>query len=91
MSSDIVKKIYQHLFVTFSPIICEIKDESSLHINHPGFTTMNGGHYRIYLISMQFERKDRLSRHRLIYNCLADFMKHDIHALIINAFAPSEI
>lgn len=90
--SDLIKQIYQQLFITFSPVLCEIKDESSFHVGHYVDSTLNkGGHYHIHLISAQFETKDRLMRHRLIYDCLANFMKHDIHALTISASAPSEV
>ncbi|HEY0269133.1 MAG TPA: BolA family protein [Methyloradius sp.] len=77
------------LQATFSPIDCQIVDESSLHTGHAGAAS-GGGHYRIRLISGIFERKNRLIRHRLVYDCLADMMDKDIHALAIEAIAPSE-
>jgi len=45
----------------------------------------------VTLISDVFEGKNRLLRHRLVYDCLADMMHTDIHALAITAIAPSEI
>jgi BolA protein len=37
-----------------------------------------------------FEGKNRVNRHRLVYDCLSDLMQQEIHALAIVALAPSE-
>lgn len=69
---------------------CEVEDESALHAGHAG-AVAGGGHYRVSLISAVFEGKNRLIRHRLVYDCLADMMHKEIHALAITTIAPSEI
>ena len=73
----------------FSPHRLELKDESHLHAGHAGAAS-GGGHYRVTLVSDRFEGCSRVSRHRLVYDCLADMMHNDIHALAIVALAPSE-
>jgi len=60
-----------------------------LHAGHEG-AQAGGGHYRLRLVSDLFEGKNRLARHRLVYDCLRDMMHTDIHALAITAIAPSE-
>lgn len=82
--------IRERLLATFTPSECLVEDESALHAGHAGAAS-GGGHYRVRLISAAFEGKNRLIRHRLVYDCLADMMHKDIHALAITAIAPSEI
>lgn len=82
--------IREKLLAAFAPSECLVEDESALHAGHAGAAS-GGGHYRVRLISAAFEGKNRLIRHRLVYDCLADMMHKDIHALAITAIAPSEI
>ncbi len=82
--------IRTRLIATFAPQQCQVEDESALHAGHAGAAS-GGGHYRVQLVSTVFEGKNRLNRHRLVYDCLADMMHNDIHALAIIAIAPSEI
>jgi BolA protein len=82
--------IRERLLAAFTPSECQVEDESALHAGHAGAAS-GGGHYRVRLISAAFEGKNRLIRHRLVYDCLADMMHKDIHALAITAIAPSEI
>lgn len=85
-----VEVIRARLMADFAPQECNVEDESALHAGHPGAAS-GGGHYRVRLIAGAFEGKNRLMRHRLVYDCLAEFMHRDIHALAITALAPSEI
>jgi len=85
-----VQTIRSRLLASFTPSACKVADESALHAGHAGAAS-GGGHYRITLVSDVFEGKNRLSRHRLVYDCMADMMHTDIHALAIIAIAPSEI
>lgn len=82
--------IRTRLLTVFAPQECKVEDESALHAGHPGAAS-GGGHYRIRLVSAVFEGKNRVIRHRLVYDCLAELMHKDIHALAITALAPSEI
>ncbi len=82
--------IRERLLAAFAPSECLVEDESALHAGHAGAAS-GGRHYRVRLISAAFEGKNRLIRHRLVYDCLADMMHKDIHALAITAIAPSEI
>jgi BolA protein len=82
--------IQERLTATFSPQQCLVQDESALHAGHAGAAS-GAGHFRVQLVSSAFEGKNRLNRHRLVYDCLADMMHNDIHALAIIAIAPSEI
>ncbi len=84
-----VQRITERLTATFSPQVCLVEDESALHTGHAGAAS-GGGHYRIRLVSDLFAGKNRLNRHRLVYDCLSDLMQQEIHALAIVALSPSE-
>lgn len=83
-------KIRARLVETFTPLECQLEDESALHAGHAGAAS-GGGHFRLRIISPQFEKQSRIHRHRLVYDCLDDMMHTEIHALAITALAPSEI
>jgi BolA protein len=83
-------RIRTRLLATFTPLDCQLTDESHLHAGHAGAAS-GAGHYRLQLVSDRFEGLNRISRHRLVYDCLRDMMHTDIHALAIIALAPSEV
>ena len=79
----------QSLLVTLQPDKMEIIDDSHKHAGHEGARS-GGGHYTLYIVSAQFVGKPTLVRHRMIYSALGEMMKHDIHALNIQAYTPQE-
>jgi len=90
MLSDREQAIWLCLTKGLAPTQMTLDDESHLHAGHAGAAS-GGGHYRLRLVSRRFEGCSRVARHRLVYDCLADLMHSDIHALAINAVAPSEV
>lgn len=66
-----------------------VEDESAQHAGHAG-SASGGGHYRVTVVSSQFEGKTLVARHRLVYDALAKEMQHDIHALALTTLAPSQ-
>jgi BolA protein len=74
---------------SLSPAHIEIDDDSALHAGHEG-AKGGGGHYQLTIVSDQFAGKPTVARHRMIYECLADMMHKDIHALSIKAATPDE-
>ncbi len=90
MNNQHLETIRIKLIATFSPLECHLENESALHVGHAGASS-GGGHYRLRIVSTAFEGQNRLNRHRLVYDCLAEMMHGEIHALAINALSPSEI
>jgi len=82
-------KIQQRLAV-LAPVLCEITDESAQHAGHAGAAS-GAGHYRLRIASAKFNGLKLIERHRLVYDAVGDLMQTDIHALVINALAPSEV
>jgi len=72
-----------------SPERLEIEDESARHAGHEG-AKGGGGHYRLIIVSSQFEGQSAIARHRLILNLLGEMMQKEIHAISIKAYTPSE-
>lgn len=89
MPSTLMQAMTKRLTEDLAPLHLQIEDESALHVGHAGAAS-GGGHYRLTLSSTRFEGKSRLTRHRLVYDCLSDLMRGDIHALAIVALTPSE-
>jgi BolA protein len=76
--------------LALEPLAIDIKDDSASHAGHAGAAT-GGGHYQLKLISARFAGQSKISRHRLVYDLLADLMQREIHALAMNLLAPDEV
>lgn len=87
--NDRLNKIRARLIETFSPLECQLEDESARHAGHAGAAS-GGGHFRLRIVSAHFEGQNRIGRHRLVYDSLQEMMHSDIHALAITALTPSE-
>jgi len=86
MTTDLITSL---LSDTLAPEQLDITDDSQAHAGHAGAQS-GGGHYYIRITSSAFEGKSLVQRHQLIYKALGDLMKHEIHALGIEAFSPTE-
>ena len=86
MTVDLIKSL---LTESLAPEQIEIADNSQAHAGHAGAHS-GGGHYHVRIVSSAFEGKSLVQRHQLIYKSLGDLMKHEIHALGIDAFTPTE-
>jgi len=72
-----------------NPEIFEFHDESHLHAGHAG--NKGGGHYRILVVSTDFNGILRLQRQRMVKEALHEwFSDGRIHALSIRALTPDE-
>lgn len=67
----------------------DIVDESHLHAGHAG-AAGGAGHYRVRVVSARFDGRATVARHRLVYDAVADWMPHRVHALSIVARTPAE-
>ncbi|HEU4487507.1 MAG TPA: BolA family protein [Povalibacter sp.] len=67
----------------------ELIDDSHLHAGHAGARD-GRGHFRVRIVSADFEGLRTVQRHQLVYRSLADLMQTDIHALGIAALTPAE-
>ncbi|MER0239261.1 BolA family protein [Fulvimarina sp. MAC8] len=82
----------------FSPESLNVIDESHLHAghhhagseHHEAFDGSGETHFRVQIVSSQFEGESRINRQRAINKLLADELNSGVHALAIEARAPSE-
>ncbi len=85
------QEIQNRLRLALDPIVLELEDESARHAGHLGARERPGaGHYNLFIVSAAFEGKSRIARHRLVYEALGELMQKAIHAVKIDARAPSE-
>lgn len=61
-----------------------VDDESHLHSGHAG-AAGGAGHYRVKVVWAHFSGLSTVARHRLVYDAVADWMPHRVHALSITA------
>jgi BolA protein len=86
---DLSAAIHERLAV-LEPRSIELLDESGRHVGHAG-AAAGGSHFRLVIVSPRFAGKDKLARHRMIYEALGPLMRREIHALAIQALAPDEL
>ncbi|MEC9343104.1 MAG: BolA family protein [Pseudomonadota bacterium] len=86
-SSDLKAK----LEAAFSPRMLEIIDESHLHAGHAeSFDGTGETHLRVRIVADAFAGMSRIERHRAINALAADEIDAGLHALAIDAKAPTE-
>jgi BolA protein len=62
----------------------EVLDESAAHAGHAGANAQGyGSHFRVRISSPAFAGKNRVARHRLVYDALQNFIDGGLHALAI--------
>tara|TARA_B100000927_G_C16425378_1_gene453207 strand:+ start:221 stop:493 length:273 start_codon:yes stop_codon:yes gene_type:complete len=81
-------KIEKKLRTYFNVHVLNIIDESHKHVNHKKDT--NGGHFKLLIVSNDFDNISLIKRHQLIYDALSDMIKVEIHAISIKAMTIKE-
>ncbi|KAJ1373890.1 hypothetical protein KIN20_036422 [Parelaphostrongylus tenuis] len=78
-------RIRKKLEEAFSPSHLEIVCESHMHNVPKG----SEKHFRVQIVSDKFEGCPVIQRHRMVNSCLSDELSGPVHALRIDAIAPS--
>ena len=74
----------QALRLSLQPTQLEVIDESAAHAGHAGANAEGfGTHFRIRIASPVFAGHSRVQQHRLVYDCLQNFIDQGLHALAI--------
>lgn len=77
-------RLEERLRARLAPTRLEVLDESFQHNGHAGANgTGFGTHFRVRIASHLFTGKNRVARHRLVYDALQDFIDQGLHALAI--------
>lgn len=82
IENDITEKLTQNLH----PQHLEVINESHMHNVPPG----SESHFKVIVVSDDFDGKMPVARHRMINKVLADELDGPIHALALHTLTPSE-
>lgn len=86
VSRPIERAIRTKLTDTLRPDHLEVHNESHMHAVPPG----SESHFRVLVVSSQFEGLPLIQRHRLVNETLKDELKSYVHALAIQAKTPQQ-
>ncbi len=79
---DIEKKLASGLNV----LRLEVVNESNMHNVPPG----SESHFKVVLVSDDFEGKTLVARHQLVYTLLDDEIRNKVHALALHTYTEDE-
>lgn len=82
IQSDIERKLAEGM----QPLHLEVINESGNHNVPPG----SESHFKVVIVSNDFEGKMLIKRHRMINELLADELKNKIHALALHTYTEQE-
>jgi BolA protein len=80
------QEIEEKIFNRLEPEYLEVRNESHMH----SVPADSESHFKVTVVSKQFEGKTLLARHRLINETLADELAGPVHALSIHTMTPVE-
>ena len=77
--------IERQLSERLQPTYLEVIDESGDHAGHAGANEEGfGTHFRVRIASPAFAGKNRVAKHRLVYDAMQNFIDQGLHALAID-------
>ncbi|KAE8176607.1 BolA/IbaG family iron-sulfur metabolism protein [Photobacterium carnosum] len=71
---------------SFAPVHLDVLNESYMHNVPEG----SESHFKVVVVSAQFEGQRLITRHRAVNQCLADELANHIHALAIHTYTELE-
>lgn len=66
--------------------VCEVVNESHMHSVPPNSET----HFKVTIVSAEFEGKRSVARHQMIYKLLAEELAGPVHALALHTYTADE-
>lgn len=82
VQADIERKLAEGV----QPLHLQVVNESSNHNVPPG----SESHFKVVLVSNDFDGKNLLARHRMVNALLADELQAKVHALALHTYTESE-
>lgn len=77
--------IQSKIEAALSTTVLEVENESHMHSG-----PASESHFRLVVVSEQFESKTLIARHRIINKLLEDELNGGVHALAMHTFTPDE-
>lgn len=87
---QVTQTIETKLRESFAPERLDIVNESDRHAGHASSPGTGESHFRVTIVSDKFAGLNRVERHRLVNEALAQELAGPVHALAIKALAPGE-
>ena len=77
--------IEHQLTERLQPTFLQVLDESANHAGHAGANAEGfGSHFRVRISCPAFAGKTRVTKHRLVYDAMQNFIDQGLHALAID-------
>ncbi len=83
-------KIEKMIKDDFEPYFFSVKDVSEEHRGHQSFKENIESHFEIIIVSLEFENKNKINRHRMINRGLKNEFQSDLHSVTIKAYSIEE-
>ena len=83
-------KITKILNENFDLHRCYVSDVSESHQGHSGYVKGEETHFKILIISNDFENKNRLERHKMVNNFLKNEFVGSLHSITYKLMTVSE-
>lgn len=90
MTGPIADEITKLLTKTFTPTRLEVINDSAQHSGHIGDDGSGESHFTLVIEAEAFSSMNRLARQRAVIAALGDIVGERVHAVAINASAPSD-
>ena len=69
---------------------CYVSDVSESHKGHSGYVKGEGTHFEVFIISNDFENKNRLERHKMVNGFLKNEFLGSLHSITYKLMTVSE-
>jgi BolA protein len=89
MSGSVAQEMEAKLREEFSPTRLEIVNDSAKHAGHSGDDGSGESHFTIVIEAPAFADMNRLARQRAVIAALGDIVGERVHAVAIQASAPT--
>jgi BolA protein len=89
-TGPVAAEIEQKLRAALSPERLTVIDDSAKHRGHAGHDPRGESHFTVEITARAFTGQNRVQRHRLVNQALADLLRDRVHALVILARTPED-
>ncbi|MDG6078695.1 BolA family transcriptional regulator [Erythrobacter litoralis] len=89
MSGPVQQEMERLLTDAFKPTRLEVVNDSASHSGHAGDDGSGESHFTVTIEAPAFSGKSRLERQRMVNQALGDIPGERVHALSIQASAPT--
>ena len=89
MAGPVQQEMERLLKEAFSPTRLEVINDSAKHHGHSGDDGSGESHFTVVIEAPAFAEKSRLDRQRMVNKALGDIPGERVHALAIQASAPT--